>query len=82
LDLQDFKRFLPGGDGLQQLSAIVHNYAGKELDWDLKLILKKAQVQPIQLGIDGLLGWTTKMIEQTSEKDMDEVLLNPFYPVN
>jgi type VI secretion system protein ImpH len=81
LDLEDFKRFLPGGDGLKQLSALVQNYIGKELDWDLNLILKKEQIPPVQLGVEGLLGWTTKIVDKMPEKNMDEVLLNPYFPV-
>ncbi len=77
LDLVDYLRFLPGGTGLEHLKAIVRNYISDELSWDLNLILKKAEVPELRLGTERQLGWTTKLVNGATEKDMDELMLNP-----
>ena len=82
LDLTDYLEFLPGGEGLKRLSAIVKNYIGDELSWDLNLIMKRKEVPPIRLGLAGQLGWTTIMTESTPEEDMDDLLLNPYFKTN
>lgn len=44
LTLDQYERFLPGGTGLARLQSLVRNWAGIEFDWDLKLILGRAEV--------------------------------------
>jgi len=77
LELEEYERFLPGGTGLKHLKAIVRNYIGDELSWDLNLILKKVAVPELRLGRERRLGWTTKMVDGTPARDMDDLLLNP-----
>ena len=59
MDLDDYVRLLPGGDGLVRLEAMVRNYVGDELQWDLRLVLRREQAPPLRLGGAGRLGWTT-----------------------
>ncbi|MCB1803828.1 MAG: type VI secretion system baseplate subunit TssG, partial [Candidatus Competibacteraceae bacterium] len=59
LSYADYRRLLPGGDSLKRLVALVRNYQDDSLSWDLKLILKKDEVPPLQLGQAGELGWTS-----------------------
>lgn len=77
MSLGAYKRMTPGGDSLQQLVAIIRNYIGDELDFDLKLILKRDEVPPIELGQSGALGWTTWLGERNAETDAGDMLINP-----
>lgn len=62
LSLADYNRLLPGSASLERLRAIVRNYVGDALDWDLNLILRKEDVpmpilgQSVQLGQTGWIG--------------------------
>ncbi|MDJ0807837.1 MAG: type VI secretion system baseplate subunit TssG [Gammaproteobacteria bacterium] len=82
LELIDYERFLPGGTGLKHLRAIVRNYVGDDLRWDLNLILKKQQIPELRLGRERRLGWTSKLVNGELEKDMDDLLLNPLFSLN
>lgn len=77
MSLDAYQRMCPGADGLQQLVAIVRNYIGHELDFDLQLILKRDDVSPIVLGKAGALGWTTWLGDRTTESDADDMVINP-----
>lgn len=77
ISLADYERLLPGGASLQRLLAVVDNYVGLELSWDLHLILKKKEVPPTQLGGYGRLGWTTWLVSQPAARDADDLVLNP-----
>ncbi|HSH70677.1 MAG TPA: type VI secretion system baseplate subunit TssG, partial [Deferrisomatales bacterium] len=59
LDLEDYRRLLPGSDSLQRLVSLVRNYVGDELDWDVNVILKKEAVPPLRLGHSAQLGLTS-----------------------
>lgn len=59
LDLADFEALLPVGSALPAVQALVNQYSGLELGWDLRLQLKKPQVPACRPGLYGRLGWTT-----------------------
>ncbi len=48
--LADYKRLLPGGDSLKRLKALVRNYMGDALMWDMNLVLKAGEAEPAILG--------------------------------
>jgi len=73
----DFQRLLPGGESLRRLVALVRNYIGDELDWDLNLVLAKEEVPPLKLDGTGRLGWTTWLGTRQSESDAEELILHP-----
>jgi len=50
LDRAKFQSLLPGGSALPKLSALVRNYVGDQLHWDLRLILEEKVEQPFRLG--------------------------------
>lgn len=75
LSLTDYERLLPGGDSLKRLAAIVRNYIGDELEWDLNLVLKKEAVPDLRLGMQGRLGWTTWLMERRLDKDAADLRL-------
>ncbi len=77
LRFKDFQRLLPGGESLPRLVAMVRNYLGDELTWDVQLILKKEELPPWKLGQSGQLGWITRLTRKPIEQDIDEVFLHP-----
>jgi type VI secretion system protein ImpH len=70
-----FERFLPGSPALAQLSDIVRNCVGFELDWDLQLILDREEVPAAQLGNGARLGWTSWLASRHRLRDADDVVL-------
>jgi len=79
LDLKQYMSLLPSGYRLEQLIAVVRNYIGDELSWDVNLKLKKDQVPMARLGESTHLGWTSWLGERRSELDADDLTLNPFW---
>ena len=77
LEIDDFKRMLPGGEHLPRLLALVRNYVGDELAWDVNLVLKKEQVPPCRLGAGVRLGWSTWVSSSTPARDADHLYLQP-----
>jgi type VI secretion system protein ImpH len=77
LGYEDYQALLPGGESLKCLVALVRNYTGDELDWDMKLILKKDEVPALQLGVEQRLGWTSWLAGGPRQKDADDLTLDP-----
>lgn len=79
LPLAEFERHLPGRSRFFEVRDWVRNYLGLELAWDLRLVLRQADVQPTCLGRRGQLGWTTWIgpPEGGHPHDADDVLLDP-----
>ncbi|RMF37459.1 MAG: type VI secretion system baseplate subunit TssG [Alphaproteobacteria bacterium] len=75
--LDGYRRLLPGGDSLGRLVAIVRNYAGDALDWDVNIILARGAAPPLKLGRQGQLGWTTWLGESPAEREVDDLYLRP-----
>lgn len=72
----EYERLLPGGDSLARLSAIVRNYAGDELSWDVNLVLREDEVPALALGRQGRLGWTS-WLGRPKGRDVDDLKLRP-----
>jgi type VI secretion system protein ImpH len=77
LNLNEFNRFLPGGDALVQLVAAVKFYVGGEKGWDVQLVLKKEDVPVTHLGQSGRMGFSTWMGRYAKPVDADQVVLSP-----
>lgn len=77
LDYADCKRFLPGSEGLRQLVAIVRNYIGDELAWDVNLVVKRKQVPATKLGSTSQLGWTTWLNRGWHHEDAGDITITP-----
>ena len=82
LAIDDYESMLPGGSNLSRLVALVRNYVGDELAWDLNLILKRQEVPPLKLGGTGRLGWTSWLSSGEPDKDADDVYLQPMRHVS
>ncbi|WP_440996014.1 type VI secretion system baseplate subunit TssG [Arhodomonas sp. SL1] len=59
LSRETFERFLPGGPALGDLVDLVRAYLGDELQWDVALTLREAEVPPLRLSRGARLGWTS-----------------------
>jgi len=77
LNYEDYQRLLPGKESGKRLRALVRNYVGDSMDWDVKLVLKKEKVPPMRLGMDDLLGWTTWLGRPINDKDVEDLVLEP-----
>ena len=63
LSLPQYRMFLPGGTAHEEVQALTRLYAGPEMDFEIKLILKRAEVPVCELNeivpVSPQLGWTT-----------------------
>lgn len=75
LQYADFERYLPGATALEQLRAIVRNYIGHELDWELQLVLDRKQVPGVRLGEHGRLGWTSWLGQHSTQQHASDLIL-------
>ncbi|KQV33808.1 type VI secretion system baseplate subunit TssG [Massilia sp. Root335] len=76
VDYDDYERMLPGGASMTRLVDWVKSYAGTVLDWDVRLVLKRPEVPPLQLGARRL-GWTTYLASGPAARDARQLLINP-----
>jgi len=56
----DFARFLPGGDGMAAVRALVAEFNPDLLDWDVEVRLAPDAMPPASLGGGARLGWDTR----------------------
>lgn len=79
IDFKQFQGFLPNGSAHGPLKSIVKFMTGLEFDFDVKLILKKAQVPSSILTTRALrrpmLGWTTFLKTKPFEHDDEQLVL-------
>ena len=80
MDLDAYRNMLPGQWGLGEMVAIVRNYIGNELAWDLNLILRHAEIPPLHLDGKSQLGWTSWLGDKKKDGlDANDLTLNPFF---
>jgi type VI secretion system protein ImpH len=72
-----FRRMLPGGASLERLVAIIRNYVGDGLHWDLRLTLLKEAVKPTKLGVEGQLGRTSWLLGDPRLMTWDDFVFDP-----
>ncbi len=75
LTLEQYRRFLPGGESMKRLRDWVLNYVGYELSCEMHLVLRKDEVPAVQLGAAGALGWTSWLGPRRAETHADELVL-------
>jgi len=76
LDMATYEKFLPTGDWHVLLRDWVRHYCGFELAWDLRLILRAADVPAARLGGVSRLGWTSWLGTSMPEQDRDDLILD------
>ncbi len=77
LSLAEYERLLPGGSSLARLRAIVRNFAGDALDWDVNLILRGSDRPDPVLGETVRLGMTGWIGETDKTRDAADLFLDP-----
>ncbi len=79
LDFKQFQAFLPNGSAYKPLRSIVKFMVGLELDFDLRLVLKKKEVPGTVLTTRAMrkpmLGWTSFLKTKPVKADDEQVLL-------
>jgi type VI secretion system protein ImpH len=73
----DFHSLLPGGKRLRQLVALVRNYVGHSLNWDVRLHLEDRVKRPFRLGRSARLAWTSWLGRCPKGERRQDVILNP-----
>jgi type VI secretion system protein ImpH len=63
LSLREYEQFLPGGAGGALLAGLVQRYAGPELSWDLRLVLREPERSGVMLAQVGVLGRTSYLAQ-------------------
>ncbi len=76
LNYEQFKSLLPGSKSLSRLAAIVRNYTGDELSWDIKLLLKRDQIPAVKLDGENQFGWTTWLHSDSRQNECEETIIN------
>ncbi|MET0390590.1 MAG: type VI secretion system baseplate subunit TssG [Polyangiales bacterium] len=72
-----FRYMLPGAPGLSILQALVRNYVGDEFRWDVRLVLRRDEARPLELGVSALLGRTSWLVARVGEGDWKDLILDP-----
>ena len=75
LTLEQYKRFLPGGESMKRLRDWVLNYIGYELSCEMHLVLEKDEVPAVKLGAAGALGWTSWLGPRPVDAPADDLVL-------
>jgi type VI secretion system protein ImpH len=76
LTLAQYISFLPGGVLFAQLVDWVRFYLSFELDWDVRLILRKEEVPRLTLDRTQRLGWTTWLGTRRASTDAGDLCLH------
>jgi type VI secretion system protein ImpH len=79
LGWNDFQTFLPQGQRLEALQAMVRQYVGFEFAWDVQLRLKPAEVPAWPLGRQrgiGLLGRSAWLNSERPRERADQLIMN------
>jgi type VI secretion system protein ImpH len=75
LGLVAYLRFLPVGDALPKLGALVRHAVGLDHDWDVQLVLKRDEVPTARLDGATMLGWTSWLSARQRLEDADDLVL-------
>lgn len=73
----DFRRFLPRGASFARLAAMVRRYTTHELEWDLQLVLARADKPALSLDGTVQLGFTSWLGDDGCDEDLDDVVIQP-----
>ncbi|KQP35437.1 type VI secretion system baseplate subunit TssG [Pseudorhodoferax sp. Leaf274] len=71
-----YHALLPGGRELARLQALVRQWVGLEFQWDLQLILARADVRPMRLARSGELGRSCWLGNYRPSADADDLVID------
>jgi type VI secretion system protein ImpH len=71
----EFQSMLPGSPRLKRLRALVRNYVGDSLEWDVRLFLDKRVSQPFRLDGVTRLGWTSWLGHCPEGEGRDDLII-------
>ncbi len=74
---QEYHRFLPGGPQAIALRDWVRHYVGIEYLWDVRLILRREEVNRTTLGGEQRLGLSSWLRDATGDNDADDLVFSP-----
>jgi type VI secretion system protein ImpH len=78
LSYGQFRGFLPDGDQLVLLGQLVRSYVGPDFDFDVQLVLRKAEVPVCRLAASGSggsrLGWDMWLYNEAPNYDVDDAV--------
>ncbi|WP_068769542.1 type VI secretion system baseplate subunit TssG [Termitidicoccus mucosus] len=79
MSFADYRRLLPRGESFRRLRDWILNYAGAELYWDVRLILRADEIPMLRLGEQGgqRLGWTTWLHSNPPVRDAGDLIASP-----
>jgi type VI secretion system protein ImpH len=80
LDRASYERLLPCNESWRRLAALVRSYVGFEVAWEVRLVLKQAEIPPLHLSDGARIGWTTWLGQARTDTDADGLLLQPDRP--
>ncbi len=75
MGLEEYRRFLPGSGSLDRMKAMVRQYVGDTLLWELRLVLRGDDVPPLRLGAREGLGLTTWLPASGEREDAADLTL-------
>jgi type VI secretion system protein ImpH len=77
LSLEEYKNLLPGTPAMGRLRAIVRNYIGDQLDWDVNIVLQGQDVPQAQLGGTTQLGLTSWVGAEPHAPEVADLYVKP-----
>jgi type VI secretion system protein ImpH len=77
VDIDAFRRLLPGEQSLDRVIAIVRSWTGDEMWWDLNVVLKREQVPASHLDGHSGLGRTSWLLSGPAAHDAADYLNEP-----
>jgi len=75
LSLTQFLGFLPNQDARGKLDVMLRQVPGIDMDWDVRLVLRRDQVPATTLGLASHLGWTSWLDTRHRDRDRDDLIL-------
>lgn len=77
LPTHQLKRFLPDGELLPKLNALVQAYVGDEFDWDVRLVPQAKTSRQATLDRTHRLGWSSRLGRGETAVNQQEIVVHP-----
>jgi type VI secretion system protein ImpH len=77
VDIDTYRRLLPGRGALERMEAIIRNYVGEAMDWDVNIVLRAEDVPRSALGATPLGQTSWIGIRRDMARDADDLYLAP-----